>query len=150
MNKKQLTDILTENDRTWRENDYSIITRCPQCGKQDCLYIFKGENRNNSKCIRCGAFYTPANLIIAIIGCSYDEAHRLLREDDLNRSNGILGGLEPQTETSPASETTIKVGQAPNLLLPEILMDLKQSTIQKRPAKYRVVKTKKKKQCPKV
>ena len=112
MIKEKLIDLFTENGIPFRENDRSFILRCPQCGKEDHLYVFK--EKGYGKCQRCSESFGPVKLIMGLTGMSYDEAKSLWYEGGLVQANGNLEGLETEivaaTQDNPLNEFPLPYG----------------------------------------
>lgn len=72
----KIREFLTKSGLPFQENERSIITSCPQCGKDNKLYLFR--EKGYGKCFKCGTSFSAAALVVALTGCTYPDAFKIL------------------------------------------------------------------------
>lgn len=111
---ERITSLLEEHGYEVSETNRSLITTCPQCGKEKHLYIFK-EGKNNSKCMKCGQTYSLEALVVALTDCSFADARKLLHAGELIKANeGIRSNLSGLQERPQWREALRPIVLPPN------------------------------------
>lgn len=85
---KRLEELFIEHGFPFYETERSIITTCPQCNKEKHLYLYKTSG--NGKCMKCGTSFSAAAVVVAITGCTYHDAFKILDANKFIEANQTL------------------------------------------------------------